>query len=261
MIMSKEIKTKINRLINQWPRGTVAASSHLNASGFSYDLLTRYKQSGWLESFGRGAYVLPGDRVEWPGAVYALQAQLDLNVHPGGKTALELKGYGHYLPAEQMKIFLYGQPRLVLPTWFRGQRLGVDIITTRTNLFPPKSLEGFSEHKNREYSIRVSAPERAAMEMLHLVPGKVGSEEASLIMENLASLRPEIVQRLLEICRSVKVKRFFMYMAEKNEHPWVSQLDLSRVDFGKGKRMIVAKGKLDRTDQITVPREKEGASD
>ena len=52
--MSKEIKTKINRLINQWPRGTVAASSHLNASGFSYDLLTRYKQSGWLESFGRG---------------------------------------------------------------------------------------------------------------------------------------------------------------------------------------------------------------
>lgn len=259
--MSTEIKTKINRLISQWPRGTVAASSHLNASGFSYDLLTRYKRSGWLRSFGRGAYVLPGDRVEWPGAVYALQAQLDLNVHPGGKTALELKGYGHYLFPEQRNIFLYGQPRLVLPAWFQGQRLGVDVITTRTNLFPPKNRVGFSEHKNREFSIRVSAPERAAMEMLHLVPGKVGLEEASLIMENLVSLRPAVVQRLLEICRSVKVKRFFMYMAEKHEHQWVSQLDLSKVDFGKGKRMIVADGKLDKKYQITVPRETEGASD
>ena len=98
------------------------------------------------------------------------------------------------------------------------------------------------------------------MEMLHLVPGKVGLEEASLIMENLVSLRPAVVQRLLEICRSVKVKRFFMYMAEKHEHQWVSQLDLSKVDFGKGKRMIVADGKLDKKYQITVPRETEGAS-
>ena len=77
------------------------STTHLNASGFSYNLLTRYKESGWLKSFGRRAYVLPGDRVEWPGAVYALQAQLALNVHPGGKTALELKGYGHYLSPEQ----------------------------------------------------------------------------------------------------------------------------------------------------------------
>jgi len=261
MIMSNEIKTKINQLISQWPRGTVAVSSHLNASGFSYDLLTRYKQSGWLKSFGRGAYVLPGDRVEWPGAVYALQVQLGLNVHPGGKTALELKGYAHYLSQEQREVFLYAKPGLVLPTWFQGQRLGVDIITTRTNLFPPKSQEGFSEHKYKEFSMRVSAPERAAMEMLHLVPGKVGAEEAYLIMENLVSLRPAVVQRLLEICRSVKVKRFFMYMAEKHEHQWVSKLDLSKVDFGKGKRMIVAKGRLDKKYQITVPRETEGASE
>lgn len=259
--MSNEIKTKINQLVSQWPRGTVAASSHLNASGFNYSLLTRYKKSGWIKSFGRGAYVLPGDRVEWPGAVYALQEQLGLNVHPGGKTALEIKGYGHYLSLELKEIFLYGKPGLVLPSWFQGQRLGVDVITTRTNLFSPKSQEGFSEHKNKEFSIRMSAPERAAMEMLHLAPGKVGLEEASLIMENLVSLRPPVVQRLLEICRSVKVKRFFMYMAEKHQHPWVSQLDLSKVDFGKGKRMIVAKGKLDKKYQITVPREEqEGAS-
>lgn len=64
-------------------------------------------------------------------------------------------------------------------------------------------------------------------------------------MENFVSLRSEIVQRLLVICRSIKVKRLFMYMAEKQGHSWVSQLDLSRIDFGKGKRMIVPNGRYD----------------
>ena len=65
---------------------------------------------------------LNGDKVEWPGALYTLQTQLGLNVHPGGKTALELKGYAHYLPSGKRKIFLYGTQGLILPTWFRGDR-------------------------------------------------------------------------------------------------------------------------------------------
>jgi hypothetical protein len=156
--------------------------------GFGHDLLVRYKKSGWIQSFGRGAYALYGDKVEWPGAVYALQNQLSLNVHPGGKTALELKGYAHYIPAGKGKVFLYGKPGQVLPTWFRGERLGVDVVVTRTNLFPQESQEGFSELREREFSIRISSPERAAMEMLHLVPGKIGFEEAFLILENLVTL-------------------------------------------------------------------------
>jgi hypothetical protein len=239
----------------------VAASSSLNKEGFGYDLLARYKKSGWLEPFGRGAYVLPGDRVEWAGAVYALQEQLHLNVHPGGKTALELQGYAHYLRAEKRKIFLYAEPALVLPSWFRGERLGVEFFVTRTRLFPPATGEGFSELRDREFSVRMSAPERAALEMLHLVPRAVGFDEALLIMENLVSLRPGVVQKLLEICCFVKVKRLFMYMAERHGHPWAEQLDLSKVYFGKGKRLVVAGGSLDRKYGITVPRETGGAGE
>ena len=93
------------------------------------------------------------------------------------------------------------------------------------------------------------------MEMLYLVPGKVSFEESFLIMESLVTLRPEIVQNLLEICRFVKVKRLFMYMAEKHRHPWVEKLDLSQIDFGKGKRRIVSGGELNSKYNITVPRE------
>ena len=255
MTMSKEIKSKINRLVNQWPRGTVSAASYLNSLGFGHDLLVRYKKSGWIQSFGRGAYILYGDKVEWPGVIYPLQSQLGMNIHPGGKTALELKGYAHYLPYGRKRIFLYGTQGQVLPSWFKGEHVGVDIVMTRTNLFPSGSKHGLSEFKEKDFFIEISSPERAAMEMLHLVPGKISVEEALLIMENLVSLRPDLVERLLVMCRSIKVKRLFMYMAEKHGHSWVSGLDLSKIDIGKGKRMIVPNGKYDRKYLITVPQE------
>jgi hypothetical protein len=255
MTMSKEIKSKINRLVNQWPRGTIGAASYLNSLGFGHDLLVRYKKSGWIQSFGRGAYILYGDKVEWPGAIYALQSQLGMNIHPGGKTALELKGYAHYLPYGRKKIFLYGTQGQVLPSWFKGEHVGVDIVMTRTNLFPSGNKHGLSELREKDFVIEISSPERAAMEMLHLVPGKISFEEALLIMENLLSLRPDLVERLLVMCRSIKVKRLFMYMAEKHDHSWVSGLDLSKIDIGKGKRMIVPNGKYDRKYLITVPQE------
>lgn len=251
--MDTERKTKINRLVNQWPKGTVGVASYLNSLGFSYELLRRYKESGWIEKLGRGAYILSGDKVTWPGALYTLQTQLGFSVHAGGKTALELKGYAHYVPEKQTKIFLYGQRGLIMPGWLKGARFGIDIVLVRTNLFPMDCQEGLTKFGEMNFPIRISAPERAAMEMLHLVPREVGFEEASLIMENLVTLRPDVTQKLLETCRSVKVKRLFLYMTEKHEHPWLSQLNLSQIDLGKGKRMIIPNGQYDRKYRITVP--------
>jgi len=244
--------------MNQWIPGTPSATSHLVGSGFSRDLLVRYKNSGWLEPFGRGAYKRPGDKVDWPGALYTLQKQLSLPVHAGGKTALQLKGYAHYLPAKQNTVFLYGPRGLILPAWFKGDRFSVQFIVTRTNLFPGDCQEGFTDFEERYFSVRISAPERAVMEMLHLVPKKVGFDEAQLIMENLVALRTDVAQKLLEACRSIKVKRLFLYMAEQKEHSWLLKLDLSRVDLGKGKRMIVRQGRFDAKYRITVPATLEG---
>jgi hypothetical protein len=255
--MGTENKTKINRLINQWTTGAPSATSYLFASGFSRDLLVKYKNSGWLEPFGRGAYIRFGDKVDWPGALFTLQTQLGLPVHAGGKTALERKGYAHYLPARQKRVFLYGPRGLALPAWFQGDRFGVEFVVTRTNLFPAESRDGFSEFREKDFAVRISAAERAMLEMLHLVPRKVGFDEARLVMGNLLTLRPEVVQGLLEACRSVKVKRLFLYMAESHEHAWLSKVDVSKVDLGKGKRMIVSNGRYDPKYRITVPVDRE----
>lgn len=251
--MSNEIKTKINHLVSRWQKGTPAATAYLKSQGFSLDLLKRYKRSGWIESFGRGAYKLNGDDIEWYGALFTLQKQLGLKIHPGGKTALELKGYAHYLPSGVRNIFLYASQGLLLPAWFKREWQEIKINTIRTSLFTEGCKLGLTDYNEKNVDIKISVPERAAMEMLYLVPGKVGFEDAFLIMENLTTLRPELVRCLLEKCSSIKVKRLFMYMAAKHGHSWLSDLDVSRIDLGKGKRMIVPKGRYDRKFMITVP--------
>jgi hypothetical protein len=91
------------------------------------------------------------------------------------------------------------------------------------------------------------------MEVLYLVSEGHSVEGARLLLEGLTTLRPTYVQRLLEHCRYVKVKRLFMALAEDLNHPWVRRVNLSKVDFGKGKRVVVKGGRLHPKYHITLP--------
>jgi hypothetical protein len=71
-------------------------------------------------------------------------------------------------------------------------------------------------------------------------------------MESLTSLRPQVVQKLLEGCNSVKTKRLFMHAAERANHSWLKHLDLSKVDFGSGRRTIHTGGRLDKKYDLVV---------
>jgi hypothetical protein len=92
---------------------------------------------------------------------------------------------------------------------------------------------GLTKRELGSYSVTVSTPERAIMDVLYGVPDEESYEEAKLLMEGLTTLRPQVVQALLKQCASVKVKRLFMVVAESCQHSWVKKLDLSKVDFGK----------------------------
>lgn len=254
--MNTENPIKINQLISQWPKGAVFTQKFLSQNGYYHGLVKTYKKSKWIEPIGTGAYKLYGDVVEWYGGLYALQKQLELNIHAGGKTALELKGYAHYLRPGEQVCYLFGAPGEKLPKWFSEYDWGVKIVYKATNLIPKGLRIAFSEYQYKEFKITISSPERAALEMLYYVPLDQGFDEAFKIMENLITLRPEIVQELLERCNSVKVKRLFLYMAEKHKHPWFKKLNLNRVDLGSGKRVIVESGVLDQKYKITVPEEK-----
>jgi hypothetical protein len=247
--------SKLNRLIGQWPRGAILTASRLRELGFTPDLLRKYKSSRWLEAAGHGAYKLANDPVDYLGAVYALQSQLGMTVHPGGKTALELQGLGHYASTGRSMVFLYGRRGERLPGWFKSYAWPQSIQYQATTLLPDPKAQYLSDRPHMGFNVKVSCRELAALEMLYHVPDKQGFDEAVLIMQGLVALRPDVVQSLLEQCGSVKVKRLFLYTAERAGHQWVKKLDMSRINLGAGKRMIVKGGMLDSKYGITVPRE------
>lgn len=252
--MNSQNGTKLNRLLREWPSGTVAVQSWLTQRSVSRQLAEAYRKSGWLERFARGVYVRAGEQVEWTGAVHALQHQLGLTIHPAAKTALQMQGLGHFLTVGTGgPVTLFGAPQEKLPSWFREHDWGVRVRYTATNLLPASSAPGLTKRDMGAFSLTVSAPERAALELLRLVPHRESYEEARLLFEGLTTLRPKLVQQLLEECRSVKVKRLFLHLADRSGLPWVGKLELDRVDLGRGKRVIVKGGHFDAKYQITVP--------
>lgn len=250
--MSTQRGTKLNQMIANTPRGTVLVAKYLKKRGINLDLLKKYKNSKWIEPIGRGAYKLYNDKIEWTGGVYSLQTHLDLPIHVGGKTALAIKGLSHYISPQAQKIFLYGLPNSKLPAWFKAHDWGVDIKYTMTNLFPPGEKVGMTHIEQGEFSVIASSPERAVLEMLYHVPSKITFNEASLITENLISLRVEMTEKLLASCKSIKVKRLFLFFADRHQHGWFKKMNHAKIDIGRGKRAIVKGGSFDKKYMITV---------
>ena len=104
-----------------------------------------------------------------------------------------------------------------------------------------------------EWPIILSTPERAVMELLDELPDKETFHQVDALMDGLANLSPRRMNRLLRECRSVKVRRLFLWFAERTGHAWLERIDREGVDLGSGKRMLARGGKLDPKYQITVP--------
>lgn len=251
-IMGINSRTKLNQLINEWPQGTVFTTSWLNDHGISHGLVQRYRTSKWIESVGHGAVKRHGDKVEWPGAIYALQRQLKIRIHAGGKTVLQLRGYGRNVPLKRERIYLFAGRGEKLPKWFNEHDWGVDIDFRTSELFKQKDI-GLNETEFGSFAITVSTLERAILELLALVPNEQSYEESLYFMESLAGLRPGLVQPLLENCTSIKAKRLFMHLSEKVGHSWLAKIDVSKIDVGRGKRTLVKGGVFDNKYNITVP--------
>ena len=75
------------------------------------------------------------------------------------------------------------------------------------------------------------------------------------VMEQLTSLRPDVVQEILTTTTNLKVKRMFLYMAEKAGHYWFDMLDTSQINLGTGKMQLAKGGTYIAKYKITIPTE------
>ena len=264
----------LNHLEKQLPEGLLVTSSWLIRHGYSRQLLSHYVRTGWLRQPTRGVYQRPRGSLSWQQIVISLQTVLKEPLVVGGRTALEIQGYAHYLRQSMKEVYLYG-PGLP-PNWL-NRLPGKDHFIFRNSgrLFSAEAdqrsfknlIKGVKAQPSRgadagflvqpwgewDWGLVLSTPERAILELLDELPGRESFEQADKLMEGLSNLSPQRLQKLLTRCRSIKVKRLFFFFADRHQHAWLKRIDRAAVDLGKGKRMLVKGGKLDRAYQITVP--------
>ncbi len=260
---------KLNRLQQVLPEGLPVDSSWLQKQGYSRQLIAKYLRHGWLASPVRGVYRRASamiDQKSWEPVVISMQRLLEVPTTVGGRTALELNGLSHYLSmTAPSAVHLYGSE--LPPSWVNRLPLKQQFVFHSTHLFKTsdgnikKSKEyqqaNFTQHKwgASEWSMLISTPERAILELLDELPTHETFHQADVLMEGLTNLRPKYLNTVLADCRSIKTKRLFLWFAQRHNHAWLKTLDTENIDIGKGKRMIVPGGKLDPKYLITVPEE------
>lgn len=260
-IQKKAVPNRLlNNLLKDLPEGVVVPSAWLTERGISPQLVRKYVASSWLITLAHGAYARPALPVDWQGAVLALQRLAQQPIHVGGLSALNLHGLAHYLPLggeSRIHLWNHGSGLTRLPAWISAISLPQQFVLHRQRLFEAaiagEGLAHVSTHV-RDWTLTASSPERAILEVLNLVDDTPASfTHAAELFEGLSALRPALVQQLLESCRSIKVKRLFLFLATRQDAPWSRKLKVDRVTIGYGKRLVTRGGRLDRKFSITVP--------
>ena len=279
--MGTQSQKKLNWLQRSLPDGLVADAAWLEKNGYSGALRKKYVMHGWLDLVARGVYRRPTPALApdaekglpWESVVISLQTLLKAHFVAGGRTALELQGFAHYLSAApQREVHLYGTDRR--PGWVlklhlesafvfhNAKRLFSNDVVLDVDSAADDPLLRSSYIQQRwgkwDWPLVTSSAERAILELLDEVPERETFYQADVLFEGLRNLSPRKLQPLLQACRSVKVKRLFLWFAERHQPPWLSALDRSGIDLGKGKRMLVKGGKLDPNFNITVPESLDG---
>jgi hypothetical protein len=275
--MGMQTRDKVNRLHQLLGEGLLAPTSWLEKRGYSRALLSKYVASGYLASPARGVYRRPGPALKWQHVVASLQLLACSYFHVGGRTALVHRGLGHYVRMSGPEtIMLFGPG--ALPGWVNKLKLRERLVVRSDAMFAalrvrrdehgaPVDFHGkpLPRHVLTDYGLSrftwgawdwplwYSSEERAILEVLQDVPVRESVYEADVLMQGLANLRPQRLMRLLSVCTSVKVKRLFLALAERHAHPWFKHLDVTKVDLGRGKRMLVPGGKLDPKYLLTLP--------
>lgn len=273
--VNKQRKPSLNRLLSKLDPGQLVDSAWLQDQGVSRPSIHAYVQNGWLERVAPRVYRRPtgsdSSARRWDAAILSAQELRPSTFYVGGPTALDLLGRSHYLRLGGHPAIYLFDPDRTAPAWLMKLPLDAALVLRTRSLFADTLLglewRRFELGTGRlgaavaeptktnpwDHFLRVAGEERAAIEMLDEVPAKVGFDHADEIFQGLSNLRPRLVTRLLETCRSVRAKRLFFFYADRHAHAWVKHVDRTHVDLGKGKRQLAPGGRLDARYQITIP--------
>lgn len=246
--------TKINKVLRSIHRNSLLFSSWLSSNGIDRKEQSLYVRSGWIERISKGVYKIAGEKPTIYSAILSYNEQLGKNCHIGALSALDIKGYSHFVPMGKPKTFLFTDKKERLPQWLLSFDWDMTIYYSMLSLFEDENI-GLEKFSYDGLDLLISSPERAFLECLALSPGQFSLMEIHYVMEMLTVLRPKLVQKLLEQCTNIKAKRLFLYMAEKAGHKWITAIDRGNINLGIGNRHLAINGVYVKEYNITIPKE------
>jgi hypothetical protein len=250
--MNIEKKDKLNQLLKYWQPGGLFFSSWLKKNEYSDQLMQQYRKSGWFSSLSKGVMYRTGDKLSSFAAISSYNTQMNKGFYVGAHSALELSGFNHYVPMGK-PVLMIGHPQEdEVPAWMKKYAFEYEFKFFSTKVFLNTKLTFV---KKGDFNILMSEPEQAFLECLLLAPNQYAYIDLFYIMEQLTTLRAEVVQQLLENTHNIKIKRLFLYMAKKAGHDWFNRLDISKVNIGTGKQKLAVDGIYLPEYMITIPKE------
>lgn len=248
---------KVNQMLLNWKTGEVHGLGWLGEHGVDRKLAYKYCKSGYLEKIVSGVFIKANEEPNTYAVVKYLQKELNLKLHISGLSALELLGHGHYLSlSERNKVYLTSYESRTFPKWLKDYCGHFEVFFRKSSLI--RNEKYLTEHEGTEgFKVIISSRELAIMELIESFDLSNSLETIENYIESLTTLRSYVLQELLEECQSVKVKRVFLYVSEKLNLPYFKKLDLSKINLGSGKRVIVEGGSFDKKYNITVDRTEE----
>ena len=204
---------KLKNLFGSLRSNRPMTSAELHELNISADLLVYYVKAGWLKRLANGVYAKPNAVLELNPCLNLLQQKIK-GLHVGGKSALELYGYRHYLNKIPLTR-LYAWDSAKLPDWFLAE-FNADVKRKRLFHESPEDMLNVSHFNNDIAAPLVSEPERAVLEMLSDIPSSQEFGEAEEIMESALNFRAEVMSNLLHQCENIKTVRLFLKIAAKH---------------------------------------------
>jgi len=271
--MNQYRSKKLKPLLDELPPGYLADSAWLVARKIDRKSIHDYVKRGWLEPVVYGLYRRPfvngvsaAVRDDWKVTVLSMQRLMGYDVHVGGKTALSTHGFAHYLNLNNKDtVFLYGTD---MPSWLKRLPSPHEFEVRSRKLFSDELIEiensyrqvqsspdrtGTRLEASDKWSLLISSPERAILELIDELPNKESFHIVDSIFEGLVNLRPAELNRLLKSCKKIKTKRLFFVLADKHLHGWSKYVDPADFDLGVGPRALVKGHVMHPRYRISVP--------
>ncbi len=250
--MSIAAGTKINRLLASTDPSGLLFCSWLKANGYSEQLQQRYRDHGWLESLSRGVMIRAGSKLDAYSALASCNFQTGAKHRIAAHSAIEYSGFNHYVPMGKPVLRVALDSPGKTPSWMKNELFDMTFRTFHTDAFA--WIDAIKSDMTAG-TLYISSPELAFMECLLLAPKYYDYMDLYYIMEQLGTLRSDVVQRLLETTKNFRVKRMFLYMAEKAGHDWLKRVSLENVSLGSSKLQLAQGGTYEAKYMMTVPKE------